>query len=67
MTRTQVLKLHPGDEVYWNDPDSGACSRYYRIQEIAVVPNMGACGRHTVVRIVDVDGSVLECFPEELS
>jgi hypothetical protein len=67
MTYKEVLKLQPGDEVYWNDPDDGVCSRYYRIQSIDVAPNMGACGRHTVVHIQDVDGSSLECFPHELS
>lgn len=64
MRITDIKKLRSGDEVYWNDPDkSGAefdCSRVYKIRSIEFVPlNM--------VRIWDVDGSVLECFARELS
>jgi hypothetical protein len=55
----EVKKLSTGDEVYWNDPDSGTCSRVYKIQSIAV--------EGTIVVIQDVDGSVLECFSRELA
>ena len=59
MTLKEVKRLHPGDEVYWNDPDDGICSRVYTIASIVV--------NGKVVSITDVDGSVLECFAEELS
>ena len=59
MTLKEVKRLHPGDEVYWNDPDDGICSRVYTIASIVVNGN--------VVSITDVDGSVLECFAKELS
>jgi hypothetical protein len=59
MRIAQVKKLHPGDEVFWNDPDEGTCSRIYKIRLIEVNGN--------VVTIEDVDGSVLECFARELS
>jgi len=56
-----VKKLHTGDQVYWNDPDNGACSRFYKIQTIEVDARSG------VVTIQEPDGSVLECYARELS
>ena len=32
-----VKKLAPGDEVYYNDPDDGICSRFYIISKIEIV------------------------------
>lgn len=54
-----VRSLKPGDEVFWTDPDNGACSRSYVIDGLTV---NGDC-----VRIVDKSGDVLECFRHELS
>ncbi len=54
-----VEQLHNGDEVFWNDPDDGACSRHITIQAIAVSGE--------VVVITGKDGSDLECFAHELS
>jgi hypothetical protein len=59
MTLREVKKLHPGDEVTWNDPDDGACTRTGVIQSIKVTGN--------VVQITWQDGSDLECFARELS
>jgi hypothetical protein len=59
MSRGEVLQLRSGDEVYWTDPDSDRCSRTYKIREITVYGD--------TVRIVDINGSVLECFLSELS
>lgn len=59
MTMREAKKLHTGDEVYWTDPDEGACSRYITIQTITF--------HGDVVRITGKDGCSLECFPEELS
>lgn len=53
-----VTKLQSGDQVWWNDPDDGACSRIYNIQEIKI--------NGEVVTITDKDGSDLECFASEL-
>lgn len=64
MTFEEAKKLQPGDEVFWNDPDEGACSRYLQIQTIDVHPDNGDL---TVVYIMEVDGSVVECFARELS
>jgi hypothetical protein len=64
MTYVEAEELHPGDKVYWTDPDNNACGRHYRIQRINVGENDG---QFTIVSIVDVDGSVLECFLRELS
>lgn len=64
MTHEEAAKLQPGDDVFWNDPDNGACSRYYRIQAVRVCPDNG---ENTVAVITDVDGSELECFIKELS
>jgi hypothetical protein len=55
-----VRKLHSGDQVYWNDPDDGTCSRVYQIQTIEVDPETG------VVVIQEPDGSMLECYAREL-
>lgn len=66
MTRDQVLSLLPHDEVYWNDPDGGKCSRHYKILTIE------HDGPHEdvddpVVKITDVSGDYLECYASELS
>jgi hypothetical protein len=60
MTFEEALELHNGDEVYWNDPDEGLCSRYYTIQTITVRVD-GLCV------ISDKQGTDLECWAEELS
>lgn len=59
MTKSQVKKLHPGDEVHWTDPDEGLCSRTMTIQSIEV--------KGDIVCIQDKNGDVLECFAKELS
>jgi hypothetical protein len=58
MTIKEMRKLHPGDQVFWEDPDGGACSRVLRIQTIKVVGN--------VATIMELDGSILECYAKEL-
>ena len=68
MTRSEVLHLHPGDEVFWSDPDKGSeCSRTYRIGNIEVLENETDPSGDVVVRIQDVDGDVLEAWASELS
>jgi len=52
------MKYHTGDEVFWNDPDNGICSKYIKILQIEYIGE--------VVRIMDYDGNILECFLEEL-
>lgn len=59
MTLEEVMNLHTGDEVFWEDPDEGECSRHITIQTIEVLGD-------DVVRIVGKDGSELECFRSEL-
>jgi hypothetical protein len=59
MTIQQAIKLHPNDEVFWNDPDNGLCSRHYLIAEIDI--------QDGIVRITEKDGSYLECSPRELT
>lgn len=66
MTRDEVLSLNPHDQVYWNDPDDGSCSRFYYIVTI------DHSGPHDddddpIVKILDEDGSCLECYASELS
>jgi hypothetical protein len=78
MTLQEVLKLHAGDEVFWNDPRDGECSRVYQIQSIEVhgaefldpqSPDYDPDPDPTdhIVRIEDVDGACLECYADELS
>jgi hypothetical protein len=59
MRVTDVKKLHRGDEVYWNDPDEGTCSRTLKILAIEVTGN--------VVCITEKDGSMVECYARELA
>jgi hypothetical protein len=59
MQLEEVLELQVGDQVFWNDPEDGLCSRFYTIAAIEIEDDM--------VRIVDTDGSELECFAYELS
>ena len=54
-----IKQLHKGDEVFWNDPDEGACSRTLKIHSIEFFPP-------NLVRIMEVDGSVVECYAREL-
>lgn len=58
MTSDEVTDLCPGDEVFWNDPDAGLCSRHLVIHDISLYGD--------VVRITDRDGSFLECYADEL-
>ena len=59
MTIEEVFKLKAGDEVFWNDPDGGICSRYVRVMEVEFVGD--------ILCLTDNDGITLECFPYELS
>ena len=61
MTLKEAKQLHKGDEVFWNDPDSGLCSRVYKINTIEVDKE------NKTATIQEDDGSVLECFLSELS
>lgn len=58
MTRADAKKLHSGDEVFWNDPDGGLCSRHLKIQSIRLEDDTAT--------IVEPDGSVVEVFLDEL-
>lgn len=62
MTIEEVRRLHRGDEVWWEDPDNGTCSRHYKILTIEVPEH-----EEGVITIEDEDGSVLECYADELS
>lgn len=63
MSGNQVRELHSGDEVQWNDPDEGLCSKVLQIASIVVFDD----GPNPMVRIEDKTGSTLECFASELS
>jgi hypothetical protein len=54
----KTKKLGCGDEIYWEDPDDGICSRFITIQNISLAGE--------AVCIKGKDGSYLECFPHEL-
>lgn len=58
MTMRQVRKLHQGDEVFWEDPDEGTCSKTIVIKEISI--------KGDIVSITGRDGADLECFAREL-
>ena len=59
MTRRQVQQLRPGDQVHWDDPDNGLCSKTITIQEIEATGD--------IVHITDISGGELECYAKELS
>jgi hypothetical protein len=61
MNLNQVKQLHNGDEVFWNDPDHGACSRYIIIQSTTVEKGSD------IISVYGKDGSYLQCFAHELS
>jgi len=55
-------QLHSGDEITWNDPDAGACSRSGTILEIEYDQE-----GEDVAKITFTDGEYLEVLLEELS
>ena len=57
----KLKKLHNGDQVYWDDPDNGNCSRHITIQNIEIEEGSD------IVSIYGVDGDYLQCFAYELS
>lgn len=57
--------LAVGDEVFWNDPDEGRCSRVLKIYEIQDLPEDRE--NQTVVILGDNFGSIVEAFLVELS
>jgi hypothetical protein len=57
--------LRGGDEVYWNDPDDGQCSRFIVIRTVEYIGPKGDLD--SIIRIVGADMDVLECFAGELS
>ena len=65
MTVQQVQALRPGDEVKWNDPDKGLCTRIIKIQHIEVCSD-GKPAVDDVVKITDVNGDYVEVFAHEL-
>lgn len=52
--------LQPGDEITWNDPDQGLCTKTGVISYIEYKDE-------DVVFIRFIDGSELECFLSEIS
>lgn len=58
MSKKQLEQLATGDEVFWDDPDGGACSKSITIRRIEIAED--------IVKIEAQDGSYLECFAHEL-
>jgi hypothetical protein len=58
MLISEVKKLKPGDEIFWEDPDGGECSRVLKIKAIRLTRN--------VVHITETSGAYVECFAREL-
>ena len=55
-------KYNVDDEVYWNDPDEGLCSKHGNVKEVLL-----SNGDSTIYRLVDADGNDFEAFQHELS
>jgi len=62
MTPQEVMKLQNGDEVKWNDPDNGLCSRVLKIAHI----ELGGIGNGSIANITTEDGDYIEVFANEL-
>jgi hypothetical protein len=60
MNIQQIRKLCPGDQIYWNDPDDGRCSRIYEIKNIRIDDD------EEIVTIEEPDGSLLMCYISEI-
>lgn len=56
-----ILKLHKGDQIRWNDPDNDLCSRVITIGSIEYNEDTD------IIRIIDIDGGIVDAFNEELS
>jgi len=67
MTAKEAKKLRPGDEVFWNDPDDGACSTYLSIQTIEVFGTDLIELGDPVVVICEPSGGCVECYASELA
>lgn len=57
MKMSLIKTYHKGDEIWWEDPDNGECSRYFKIKNISVKGN--------VVSIDAEDGDCIEGFARE--
>ena len=67
MTVSQVRALQPGDEVKWNDPDRGLCSRVIKIFAVEVCSDGENDNEDDVIiKICDTDGDYVEVFAHEL-
>jgi hypothetical protein len=57
--------LQSGDEVCWNDPDDGTCSRTLVIGSVEYHGELG--DPECIIRLTADDGWFVECFANELS
>jgi hypothetical protein len=55
-----VEELHVGAEVFWNDPDEGICSGYYKVHHIST-------DEIIIITPLDGSGGITEVFIWELS
>ncbi|RPJ59095.1 MAG: hypothetical protein EHM12_07225 [Dehalococcoidia bacterium] len=53
-----IWNLQNGDEIYWNDPDEGRCSRMLRVKNFEFRGD-------DVISIEDITGAVVEGFMNE--
>ena len=58
MNLSMARRLKRCDEVYWNDPDGGLCSGFWKIAAIRIEGDM--------LTIEDLEGGVLQCRVYEL-
>lgn len=67
MTISAVRALRPGDQVKWNDPDLGLCSRIITIASIEICnEDENADEDDAVIKISGTDGGYVEAFAHEL-
>lgn len=67
MTPSAVKALRPGDQVKWNDPDRGLCSRIITIASIEICnEDENADEDDAIIKIEGIDGDYVEVFAHEL-
>jgi hypothetical protein len=61
MTIDQVRKLQPGNNIRWNDPDHGLCSRDIVVKSFTIEEG------DDIISLYGQEDDYLQCFAHELT
>ncbi len=67
MKLKEIRQLHKGDQVYWKDPDTDPESDCSKLITILTIHFQHPLRKDSVIQIVGMDASYLECFAHELA